>query len=308
MSDYIMPAIGFEPCPDPWAQGHVFYNRITGKTIPARCKRWTCYACAKINYYKVDWLLSAGLPERFITLTRAGNSPQEIRTNLQHLVQGLRRLGLKFEYAAVAELHENGQAHLHILQRGDFIEQELLSEMWERYTAKSYQGAGSFIVDIRKIQDNQNIKGYLLKYLKKSWDTENHDNKSWEALQRRYSGLNHYRMSRNWLPKEVKEEEKESDWELMPLLGMPKDRTPLDPMLENLFQDEPDYRERAAIKLVQLTRKPDAVKGLGVNGVVECTHSIVGTPTTIDTETSSQLSFRLVDIVQPTPIKKRGLK
>lgn len=225
---------GFKPCPDPWAKLHRFYNPATGLIIPARCKKYSCPECAIVNYYKIDRLLTAGNPERFITLTRAGRTPKEIRDNLQKLIQGLRRLGLKFEYAAIVELHLNGQAHLHILQRGDFIEQQLLSEMWEKYTAKSYAGQGSFIVDIRRIDPNQSVTGYLLKYFRKSWDEQKENPKSWAALQEKYPGLNHYRMSRNWLSKAPKSD---AIWQLIPTAIEDVVSTPVNP-LDELFYTE----------------------------------------------------------------------
>jgi hypothetical protein len=232
MSDYSTAVqTDFEPCPDPWAKLHVFYNHETKQVIAARCKRWTCFACAKINYYKVDHLISLGNPERFITLSRAGRTPKEINYNLKKLVQGIRRLGLVFEYAAVVELHLNGHAHLHLMQRGDFIEQALLSEMWKKYTAKSYQG-GSCIVDIRRIDPNQNVKGYLLKYLKKTWELEAQNPKSWHALQAAYPGLNHYRMSRNWL---ANRPEKSTDWQLVPKVLVCVQDVVLDPVDELFF-------------------------------------------------------------------------
>jgi hypothetical protein len=146
------------------------------------------------------------MPERFITLTRAGNTPEEIRINLQKLIQGIRRLGLLFEYFAVIELHKNGLPHIHLFQRGDFIQQSELSTMWGICTAKSFVGRSSTIVDIRRIAEKQSLKGYLLKYLKKTWEQDNHSDKSWSTLQAKFPGLNHYRHSRNWLPKAVKPE------------------------------------------------------------------------------------------------------
>jgi hypothetical protein len=237
MSDYIMPVKGFEPCPDPWAKLHVFYNHETKQAIPARCKKWTCFACAKINFYKVDWLLSAGGPERFITLSRAGDSTERIRLNLQHLIQSLRRKGYVFEYAAVIELHRNGQAHIHLLQRGDFIPQRVLSKLWRKATSKGYSGAGSYIVDIRSISSSQNVKGYVLKYLKKTWEAEKHDPKSWAALQAKYPGLNHYRMSKNWLENRPA---RSQDWQLIPRVLLDVAGQELDPVEELFYTDNLD--------------------------------------------------------------------
>jgi hypothetical protein len=207
MSDYtsgLQRSATFPQCPNEWAKLHVFINKNTGQVIPARCKLWSCLVCAKINYYKVDYLAAAGDPERFITLTRAGNTPKEINHNLKHLVQGIRRKGLIFEYFACIELHRNGLPHIHLFQRGDFIKQAELSAMWGIYTAKSFLGRSSTIVDIRYIHEKQNVKGYLLKYLKKTWAQDNHSDKSWSNLQKLFPGLNHYRHSRNWLPKQEK--------------------------------------------------------------------------------------------------------
>jgi hypothetical protein len=234
MSDYIMPDSGFEPCPDPWAALHVFYHPELKKVIPARCKKWSCFSCAKINYYKVDYLLSAGNPERFITLTRAGDTTERIRLNLQHLIQSLRRKGYVFEYAAIVELHRNGQAHLHLLQRGDFIPQRVLSKIWHICTSKGYQGKGSSIVDIRSIEGNQNVKGYVLKYLKKTWEQEKHNPKSWFALQEKYPGLNHYRMSKNWLPGRPGPSD---GWKLIPKVLLDVQNVELDPINELFFTD-----------------------------------------------------------------------
>jgi hypothetical protein len=202
----------FPACPDEWAKLHVFINKNTGQVLPARCKRWSCYSCAQVNYCKVDYLAATGCPERFITLTRAGNTPKEINHNLKKLVQGIRRKGLLFEYFAVIELHKNGLPHIHLFQRGDFIEQAELSTMWGIYTAKSFVGRPSTIVDIRRIREKQNVKGYLLKYLKKTWAEDNHSDKSWLTLQAKYPGLNHYRHSRGWLPRAVKPEK---EWHLV---------------------------------------------------------------------------------------------
>jgi hypothetical protein len=76
--------------------------------------------------------------------------------------------------------------------------------MWGIYTAKSFVGRSSTIVDIRYIREKQNVKGYLLKYLKKTWAQDNHSDKSWSNLQKKFPGLNHYRHSRGWLPPAVK--------------------------------------------------------------------------------------------------------
>ncbi len=219
MSDYTsgLSSPAFPPCRDIWAVQFVFFNRASKQTIPARCHRWTCLDCAPVNYARVDKLASAGNPERFITLSRAGNNPQEVRNNLQHLIQAIRRQGLLFEYFSTTELHKNGLPHLHLLQRGDFIEQAELSRLWGICTAKSFSGRSSTIVDIRRIREKQNVKGYLLKYLLKGLKADKHTDMSWYQLQAKWKGLNHYRNSRDWAKKP---EKLPSEWDLVSKLAL----------------------------------------------------------------------------------------
>ncbi len=221
MSDYttgLSRSASFPPCRDMWAVNHVFFNKRTNQIIPARCRRWKCLDCAPVNYARVDRLASAGNPQRFITLSRAGNTPSEVRINLQHLIQGIRRQGLQFEYFSTLELHKNGLPHLHLLQRGDFIEQRELSRLWGICTSKSFVDRSSTVVDIRRIQEKQNVRGYLLKYLLKGLKADNHTDASWYELQAKWKGLNHYRNSRNWAKKPVKEL---TEWSLVPKLLLP---------------------------------------------------------------------------------------
>jgi hypothetical protein len=200
-----------ELCPDPFSRRHTFFNLADGKTVPARCKRWGCLFCAKKNYFRVSYLAAAGRPERFMTLTRAGTTPKDIRLNLSHFLQGCRRAGYRFEYFAVPELHANGEAHFHILQKGSYIPFDFIQEKWKTYTARSYQGAGSFFVNVQKIENTKHAVNYIAKYMKKSY--AGHDGKSWAAMQSKFPGVNHYRHSRQWLPETP---QSDSSWVLVP--------------------------------------------------------------------------------------------
>jgi hypothetical protein len=60
----------------------------------------------------------------------------------------------------VPEVHENGFWHLHLLQKGSFIPQKVLSERAES------AGMG-YVVDIRKIKGSAEVPKYLCKYLTK---------------------------------------------------------------------------------------------------------------------------------------------
>ena len=75
----------------------------------------------------------------------------------------LKRRGLLQGYIKVPELSKNGKQHLHVLFRGSYIEQAMISDWWqELHQAK--------IVDIRKVKGGRNprqLASYMAKYMSK---------------------------------------------------------------------------------------------------------------------------------------------
>lgn len=75
----------------------------------------------------------------------------------------LKRRGLLEGYIKVPELSKSGKQHLHVLFRGSYIEQALISRWWqELHHAK--------IVDIRKVKvagNRKRIASYMAKYMSK---------------------------------------------------------------------------------------------------------------------------------------------
>jgi len=75
----------------------------------------------------------------------------------------LKRRGLIQGYIKVPEKSKNGKQHLHVLIRGEYIAQAMLSEWWlEIHKAK--------IVDIRRVggkRTKTQMAGYMAKYLSK---------------------------------------------------------------------------------------------------------------------------------------------
>lgn len=183
-------------CQNGWALKHYFVNCTTHRPVPARCKSWQCSYCAPLNAFKVGLIAETGKPERFITLTRAPGEKGALTIAFAHTVQALRRKGFAFEYMAVPELHKNGLPHLHILQRGDFIPQSVISDVWEVATRNWFHGQGSFICDIRKVEKSEDAISYVTKYLTKGVGDKS--KKGWQALAARYPGMRHYRKSHNW--------------------------------------------------------------------------------------------------------------
>ncbi|MBA7690265.1 hypothetical protein ES703_98790 [subsurface metagenome] len=75
----------------------------------------------------------------------------------------LKRRGLLQGYIKVPELSKNGKQHLHVLFRGSYIEQALISHWWqELHQAK--------IVDIRQVKGGRTprkLASYMAKYMSK---------------------------------------------------------------------------------------------------------------------------------------------
>lgn len=146
-------------CPRPVA-GRVLVNEQTGEWFPLPCNTWGCRVCGPAKAYRLGVLAAAASPERFITLSRVGPTLDTVHERLRTLSKALRRRGYGWEYLAVPEIHRNGFWHLHLLQKGDFIPQRVLSERAES------AGMG-FVVDIRRIRGSSEVPKYLCKYLTK---------------------------------------------------------------------------------------------------------------------------------------------
>lgn len=146
-------------CPRPVA-GRMLVNGCTGEFLPLPCGTWSCPVCGPAKAFRLGVLAGAARPQRFVTLSRVGPDLQVVHQRLKTLSKALRRSGYGWEYLAVPEVHQNGFWHLHLLQKGDFIPQQVLSHRAES------AGMGR-VVDIRRISDGQEVPKYLCKYLTK---------------------------------------------------------------------------------------------------------------------------------------------
>jgi len=146
-------------------------NHTATKTtaICLKCKSWTCEHCAPERRRQLMAQASAGNPNRFITLTsnpRSGETAQEALKTLSHawnvIVKKLRRAHPKrrSEYLAVVEATKRGMPHLHILYRGPFVPQRVLSH-WMAELAQAP------IVDIRRVKNQREAVRYVAKYITK---------------------------------------------------------------------------------------------------------------------------------------------
>jgi len=166
------------------------YGRVRATIL--RCKSWNCEHCFQARKAALIAKAAAGEPERLLTLTMRPNpkkTPDEQAVILAHAWRKLARRivkagwAKKLDYFCVFEAHESGWPHLHILQRGGYIDWQWLSEQWEELTVSPG-------VDIRKIYDAKQCAGYVAKYIgknphrfigvKRYWCTRAWDRSNWQ--------------------------------------------------------------------------------------------------------------------------------
>ena len=114
-------------------------------------------------YHRVISGIERGGTLRFLTLTSSNDSPDTCQRSFRCLYMRLKRRNLIKGYIKVPEQSKNGKQHLHVLFRGSYLEQAMISAWWQEiHHAK--------IVDIRatgKHRSNQNLASYMAKYMSK---------------------------------------------------------------------------------------------------------------------------------------------
>ncbi len=125
------------------------------------CGRWSCSVCGASKRWRLAKLAVVARPERWVTLSKSGNTPKEAYRRLTTLSQSIRRSGKAWEYLAAPERHRNGSWHLHLLQRGDYIPQGELSSRAES------AGMGK-VTWIQRVKGPDHVAAYLVKYMSKS--------------------------------------------------------------------------------------------------------------------------------------------
>lgn len=139
------------------------------KAIPLRCRRWNCPDCGPHNKRRLLRCLKTTRVDALITLTCARRRYSDPDTafkyltrQIPHLIKRLRRAFplASIDYFCVWEKTRDGWPHAHLLLRGPYIPQRLLSRHWS-------QLARSPIVDIRAVHQQGDAAHYLAKYLTK---------------------------------------------------------------------------------------------------------------------------------------------
>lgn len=163
--------------------GTVFYDRTSKRCIlqPITCGVRTCSACCARHRQRIERIFSEmmGVPKpnewRFITLTlRSTRAP--LAAQLDWLQASFRRLRQTTMWKStqragrgVIEITWNRETqmwhpHLHIVSKGSYLTQQILSNCWKKATQ------GSFVVDIRAIGSSKELSSYVSKYVGKPPD------------------------------------------------------------------------------------------------------------------------------------------
>jgi len=141
-------------------------------------------------YHRVMSGLERGGSLRFITLTSSPNAPDDIQKSWRALYMRLQRRGLIKGYIKVPEITQAGKLHYHILYRGSYISQRLLSRWW----SEIHQ---SPIVDIRSFRPYKGkkpIASYMAKYMSK--ESAGRYSWSWGWVWRGFAG--HWTCYKRW--------------------------------------------------------------------------------------------------------------
>lgn len=148
-------------------------------------------------YHRVISGIERGGRLRFLTLTSSKDSPDSCQRSFRALYMRLKRRNLIQGYIKCPELSKNGKQHLHVLFRGSYIEQQLISAWWQELHHAS-------VVDIRFVhykRSRSRIASYMAKYMSKdnlfrySWSwgwVWRGFVKDWNRLKKLYNHLNAY--------------------------------------------------------------------------------------------------------------------
>lgn len=107
--------------------------------------------------------LERGGSLRFLTLTTSPQSPEDIQRSWRAIHMRMKRRGLIQGYIKVPEVTRSGRTHLHILFRGSYVSQQLLSSWWQEIHRAR-------VVDIRSFRPYHGKKAtasYMAKYMSK---------------------------------------------------------------------------------------------------------------------------------------------
>ena len=144
------------------------------KIHPLLCNSPYCETCNKIKKNKIYHKLvkfSKNRQLRFLTLTYKYDNNYKTILNkyskdFNKFITYIRRLNYKFNYFKIIEFTKRKIIHFHLLI-DSYIPQHLISNLWYSITSDS------FIVHLTKLMNNKKAINYCLKYLTKSFNSNN---------------------------------------------------------------------------------------------------------------------------------------
>jgi hypothetical protein len=106
-------------------------NLRTAERFPASCGVYRCPRCGPVKARAYGQLAAASRPERFVTMTLAGDEWQTCRAHMVDFVRQLRRLHYDWQaFWAVEENPLHTGHHVHALQHGGYVPQAVLQDCW----------------------------------------------------------------------------------------------------------------------------------------------------------------------------------
>lgn len=139
------------------------------RAVSLKCNAWTCEGCAPQRKARLIAEVIRGNPNRFLTLTRRRDLKEKPAAAAKALAANWSRIRRSLmtryrikslEFIAIFEKHKSGWPHLHIMIRGPYLDQRVISKLAIKFLK-------SPIVHIRSIDATRKAARYIAKYLSK---------------------------------------------------------------------------------------------------------------------------------------------
>jgi hypothetical protein len=162
--------------PDPWRHkcprvNWHFLNLSTGQRAPGRCRAARCPVCGPLQALEWARVIShggaTGPPERYAVLTLPESmwdmGWQPLRQKMRDYRRLLNHRSFEWEAAWTAEKGNGGNLHVNALQKGSYIPQAVLQDVWggivhiQRIRRRPHGVAGYVLKEARS------VAGYALK-------------------------------------------------------------------------------------------------------------------------------------------------
>lgn len=158
-------------------------NATAGKAVTIYCRSWSCEICNPRRLAELKRLGKAGNPTSFITLTcnpAYSKNPAVRALDLSIAWKEIRKRACKLygytsiPFLAVFEATKNGEPHLHILARCEWISQRWLSEQMKDLI-------NAPIVYITRVKSKKHVSSYVAKYVGKGPTKYDYTKRYWTS-------------------------------------------------------------------------------------------------------------------------------